>query len=328
MESAEMISPPIFSASASAISDFPTAVGPARKIGETEFTEFTKSKSFIQPLLRNSVNSAKRSVVILLNSSSRQNCREREAGDENRHANPLRRREAEVVMQLGIIAAKVFDKCADDRIAEQVSRKNLAVKFFAPEQPCQKKIKNQIQKPVVNFSRMQRHIERCSRKFVRLRIGESDCPRQIRRSSIATTIEQAASAAKKTAQRIARREHVGGFPQRHFFPADVNESGNGRADETAVINESAMLNHENFRERLVGEFFLPIRGHINDSRADDRADHEPEHDVGDFIGGNFVAARAQSRRPKSGEKSERDHDAIPVNREGAEMKRNWMHNLN
>ena len=38
---------------------------------------------------------------------------------------------------------------------------------------------------------------------------------------------------------------------------------------TAVINEAAVLDHENFRERLVGKFILPIRRHIGEPGADD-----------------------------------------------------------
>ena len=102
-------------------------------------------------------------------------------------------------------------------------------------------------------------------------------------------------------------------------------TGDRRADEAAVIDQAAVLNHENFRERLVGEFILPIRRHIDEARADDGADHQPQDDIGDFFAGYVFAPGAARGRPKPGEKRQRNHHAIPMDREGAELKRNRMH---
>jgi hypothetical protein len=65
-------------------------------------------------------------------------CREREAGDKNRDADPLRRREAEVVMGLDNRRGSIRQR-ARDGIAKQIGRKNLAVEFFAAEQPREKR---------------------------------------------------------------------------------------------------------------------------------------------------------------------------------------------
>ena len=102
-------------------------------------------------------------------------------------------------------------------------------------------------------------------------------------------------------------------------------TGDGRADEAAVINQPAVLDHENFRERLAGEFLPPVGRHVNEPRADDSADHQPQGHVGDFFGGNVFAAGAQRGRPKPGEKRQRNHHAIPMNGERAELKGNRMH---
>src|SRR5471030_1873420 len=118
MESAEMISPPIRSASKSAISDFPTAVGPAMKTGvETGLTGFTGLKNYRQhgfavfhPV--NPINPVKKSVLFWRRAAARQNRRKRKTCDEYRHADPLRGREAEVVMEIGVIAAKIFNERA------------------------------------------------------------------------------------------------------------------------------------------------------------------------------------------------------------------------
>ena len=98
------------------------------------------------------------SIHVLL--TAREHSREREAGDKNRDAGPLRRREAEMVMEIGVIAAELFDKRARDGVAKQIRCENLAVEFFAPEQPRQKTIETEIQQRVVNFRRMQGNVER------------------------------------------------------------------------------------------------------------------------------------------------------------------------
>src|ERR1700722_3104523 len=100
-------------------------------------------------------------------------------------------------------------------------------------------------------------------------------PRQIRQASVTAAVKQAARASKKTSQRNAGRKNICSFPERQFFPADVNHCGNCRADESAVINQSAVLDHENFRERLACKFLAPISCDISNPRADDSADHEP-----------------------------------------------------
>src|ERR1035437_10183268 len=218
-----------------------------------------------------------------------------------------------------IIAAKKFNDGTKDGVADEIGGEHLAVKFFMPEQPGEAEVKGEIQQGIVNFRRMYG----CAAG--RMVGWKPDGPRQAARAAVATAIQQAADAAKDVSERDARPEHVGGFPQRKFFPTNVNHACNRRADEAAVINEAAMLNHENFPERLVGEFVLPISCHVNGARAENRAEHKPEHDVGDFFAGDVFAPGAAGGRPKPRQECQRDHHAIPMNREGAELKRNRMH---
>src|SRR5271170_5040603 len=128
---------------------------------------------------------------------ARQNRREREAGDKNRHANPLRGREAEVIMEIGIIAAEIFNERTRNGVAKQISRKNLAVEFFASEQPSQKNIKCKVQQSIVNFGRMdgQRQIMFTDESLLILlppgirTVWKANGPRQSAHPPVATAVE-------------------------------------------------------------------------------------------------------------------------------------------
>ena len=87
-----------------------------------------------------------------------------------------------MIMQIRIIAAKIFDERARDGIAKQVGRKNLAVEFLAPEQPCEEKIQSKIQQAIVNLRRMNRHAGG------RMVGWKTDSPRQIGWAAITTTV--------------------------------------------------------------------------------------------------------------------------------------------
>ena len=95
-----------------------------------------------------------------------------------------------------------------------------------------------------------------------------DRPRQITHASIATAIQQAADAAKHIAQRNAWRHDVRQFPQRKILDSRVENAGQGRAGEPPVKDQSAMLDHENFGNRLVGELLAPIGRYIKGPRAE------------------------------------------------------------
>src|SRR5258706_4057833 len=172
----------------------------------------------------------------------RQNGRKCKSRDENGHANKLRGRQAEMMMGVVVVAAKVFDERTRDGVADEVGRKNLAVEFLAPEQPCEEKIQAEVQQRVVNFRRMHRR----GRGIKRVVRRETDGPRQTAGAAVTTAVEQAADAAKDTAQRDAWCQHVGDFPERQFFPAQINRTRNDCADEAAVKNESAVPDGEDF----------------------------------------------------------------------------------
>src|SRR5580693_9397811 len=83
----------------------------------------------------------------------RENCRQRQSRDENGNADELRGRQAEMVVSVVVIAAKIFNNRARDGVADEVGRKNLAVEFLAPEEPREENIQAEIQQRVVDFRR-------------------------------------------------------------------------------------------------------------------------------------------------------------------------------
>src|SRR5271165_4836817 len=143
----------------------------------------------------------------LNSTTSRQNCREDQARDKDGYADELRRCEAEMMVGVGVISAEIFGERARTGVAEQISRKNLAIKFPAPEQPREKTIQTEVEQRVVDFRGMHRR----GRRMEGVNGGKSDGPRQIAGAAVAAAVEQAGDAAEDAAQGDARREHVGDF---------------------------------------------------------------------------------------------------------------------
>src|ERR1035437_41429 len=155
--------------------------------------------------------------------------------------------------------------------------------------------------------------------------GKMNCPRRGTRASVTAAVHKTAEAPKHVAERDAGREDVGDLPQREFFDPDVKAARERGSDESAVVNQPALLNHENFPERFVGKLALPERDDLKRPRASQRPDDEPRTKVKDFFAGNARARRTTRSGPQPGQKAERDQHAIPVNRKRAEVECNGMH---
>src|SRR5438034_11643784 len=106
-------------------------------------------------------------------------------------------------------------------------------------------------------------------------VGEVNRPGKIAGASVATAVHQTADAAKGMAQRDARREDVGDFPERQLFVVDVKDAGERRPDQAAVKDQSASAEVKNLPERSAGEVLAPIGEDIEPARADDHAEHQP-----------------------------------------------------
>src|SRR6516225_3015068 len=117
-------------------------------------------------------------------------------------------------MEIRIVAAKMLHDRARDGVTNQVHCNNLTVELFVPETPGKECVKSQVQEAVINFGRMQWHVQRRIGKVMCQRVGERDGPGQIRLTPVTTPVKQAAHAAKKASQRNTRREDIGGLPKR------------------------------------------------------------------------------------------------------------------
>src|SRR5438045_171871 len=96
---------------------------------------------------------------------------------------------------------------------------------------------------------------------------EPNCPRHAACPSIAAAVQQASHASERISQRDARRDRIEYFPDLQLFQPGIKHYSEGCADESAVKNQTAVLDHENFRERLVGKLLPPERKDVQASTA-------------------------------------------------------------
>src|SRR5206468_564641 len=112
---------------------------------------------------------------------------------------------------------------------------------------------------------------------------------------------------------------------RQLFEANVKDAGKRRAYQAAVKNQAAAADVENLPERSAGEVFAPIGKDIKPARADDRAEDQPRTEVDHRLTTNPAERRAPSGGPESGEQTESDENAVPVDGEIAELKGDLVH---
>src|ERR1700722_14219922 len=85
-----------------------------------------------------------------------------------------------------------------------------------------------------------------------------DGPRHTACPAVTTAVHQAADAAEGITKRNARRHDVGHFPEWKFLQQEIKYGSGDGADESAIKDQSTVLNHENFRKRIFGILFVPI----------------------------------------------------------------------
>src|SRR5207244_11430137 len=106
-------------------------------------------------------------------------------------------------------------------------------------------------------------------------IWKGDPPGKRARAPVAATIEQTADAAHRVSQRNTRRQDVGALPKGQTLPSAVQDKGQRGAEQAAVIDQAAMLDHEDFPNRFAGKLLVPIGGDVQSSRTHDRAQDQP-----------------------------------------------------
>ncbi len=134
---------------------------------------------------------------------------------------------------------------------------------------------------------------------------ELDAPGQIGRAAIATAVHQATPAAKKRSQRHAGRQDVGQFPERKTLSPGEHRASGRSADQAPVVNDPAVLHHEDFQPRRVAVLtgrlgnVRPIRNHIDGARARHRPDQQPGAAIEDCFRVSFCrkARRLAFHRP-------------------------------
>src|SRR5579871_5151334 len=127
MESTEMISPLSASATRSATSDLPDAVGPASTSGGDSggFAVIPSGLAFAGLRARQEEN------------------QQQTAGNDD-DADDLRGRGPAAKIVHRVIAAEIFHESADQRVADEIDRKDFAVEFPAAEQPGEKRVKAEV----------------------------------------------------------------------------------------------------------------------------------------------------------------------------------------
>src|SRR5207249_9910507 len=187
----------------------------------------------------------------------------------------------------------------------------------------QSAIEKKIQNRFINLRRMQGHARR--RSLCRGRKG--DCPGQTARATVTTTVEQTTNSPKCVPKSNTRREDISPFPERQLASKGIQNVAQRSPDQSTVINQTAMLHHKNFPNRLAGKLFAPIGDDVKRPSTGNRADNEPGTQIENSFGRNPFPQPAPAGGPKPGQKTEGDHHPIPMHREGAKTKSNWMHNL-
>src|SRR5213080_1272381 len=155
MESTEITSPSSRSASRSATSVFPTAVGPA--------------------------SSSSGAFMARLRQRAAQREEKNQTGNENSETDQVRLGRPAAVEHL-IIASEEFHERPQHSISHQVRGEHLTVEFAALEQPRQEEIQRDVQQRFVNFRRMNSHAAGL------VILGKMDRPRDAGRRAVAATV--------------------------------------------------------------------------------------------------------------------------------------------
>src|SRR4051812_21919463 len=130
-----------------------------------------------------------------------------------------------------VIATERFRERAQNRVANQVNRKNLPIKFFVSITKHQRAVERKIERGFVKLHRMNPGSVRCviERKMHR--------PRDRTRTAIAATRHKTTNSSKRMAKRHTRRHHVRDFPERQIILPAINNRPERGADQSAIKNQ-------------------------------------------------------------------------------------------
>src|SRR5215831_16870708 len=254
MESTETISPFSISARDRAIADFPTAVGPARSRGRRAEDGRRRAEdggrradlgfptSDFRPLASDLRTPSSGVMSASLGLRARKPAPEGDAGSKDGDTEQVCGGQAAVDMRFGVVSAKIFNERSSDRVREQVCGEDLAVEFLSAIKPGQAQVKGEVQDRVVDFGR----VHRVGGRVERVIRWKSDRPRQVACPAVAAAVQKTADSTEYISQGDAGRDDVRQPPHWKVFDAGEQNSGQGGADQTAVVDEASALHHENF----------------------------------------------------------------------------------
>src|SRR5688572_14478902 len=78
-------------------------------------------------------------------------------------------------------------------------------------------------------------------------------------------------------------------------------------------------------QRPACEFLVPVIDHIEQTRADERAENDPRREIHDRFFGKILAGGAARGRPKACQKTDRGENAVPINGNAEYFESFWMH---
>src|ERR1017187_9362445 len=130
--------------------------------------------------------------------------------------------------------------------------------------------------------------------------GKANGPGQIAGSPITAAVEQAADASEGVAQRNAWRKNVGYLPERQHLQSEVEDAGQGSADQPAVIDQSAFPDLEDVNDRFALKRLVPIGNDIKRPRTGNGPEDQPRAEVDDLLRGAPRPQPAPARCPQAG----------------------------
>src|ERR1051325_3434256 len=108
---------------------------------------------------------------------------------------------------------------------------------------------------------------------------KTNAPRHVSRKAITTPGHETTQSAKSLAQRNARRQSIGHFPKREFFPNQIKGAEQKGAYKSTIKNQTPISDFENLNEIFPGKILVPVFHDIPRSRPENSARDQPKSNV-------------------------------------------------
>ncbi len=150
---------------------------------------------------------------------------------------------------------------------------------------------------------------------------DRDAPRQLRRRAVQLLVEEVAPAGDALHREHGRRSDVGPRPELEVLVAGVEIEGDDPGDQPAVGAEARVGRQDD------PEWIVLVEGPLVDdvvqAAADQRRAGHDDHPVGDHGLRQPAPASLRNDDPVAHRETDRVADAVPVDRDGAELEQEW-----